>query len=217
MKIKNISHKLCVCFREKNVAYWLQKNSEISLAEARLDLMNPSIFEVKDIISLPISWIATCHKGYQEDNLRLNLLKTAIESGVQFVDIDCNEEDSFINIIQKIAQINRCKTIFSYHNYQETPDFQQLSEIINNCKSKECNDVKVACKINSNKDIDTIHQLYQQHNNLIAIGMGEIGTEMRLKILEWGAPFTYVAIDSNQQTAEGQITFLEACQYFSNL
>lgn len=210
----NDIHKLCVCFRDKNLAEWLKKNQKICFAEARLDLMNPTISEVKDIISLPLTWIATCHKGVQDDNQRLNLLKTAIENGASYVDVDCNESISFINSIQKLAKKHSCKIILSYHNYLETPSFNQISEIVKDCQLKGCDYVKIALFIQTSKDINIIKKLYSTFNKLIVIGMGKEGKEFRLKILEWGAPFTYIAIDSKHQTAEGQLTFDEVNNFF---
>lgn len=205
-----IYDRLCVCFRDKNVAEWLQKFPEIRLAEARLDLMKPTINEVKALFLLPVRWIATCHSCELEDYQRLELLKTAIQSGAEFVDISHDETEKFKKSIQEIAKKHRCNIIVSYHNFNETPNFDTLCKIVNNCFSTNTDFVKVACLINSTQDVENIYQLYSHFDHIIAFGMGEKGVETRLKMIELGAMFTYVATDENAKTALGQPTFFEA-------
>lgn len=213
MTSSKIFNKLCVSFCDKNVATWLQQFPDILFAEARLDLMRPNYQEIQEIFSHPIRWMATCPSCEIPDDERLKLLCQAIESGAKIVDIAINESTTFFNTIQSVAKKHDCKILISHHDFEQSIDYETLVSIITHCFTLQPDFVKIAYFIHHKSDIENIEKLYQQFHQIIIIGMGEQNADIRMKILDWGAPFTFVAPQTNKKTAPGQYTFENAVTF----
>jgi 3-dehydroquinate dehydratase type I len=181
--------------------------SKHSFMEFRLDRTNMSLDEIRQLFSLPNRMIATCRKKKFDDSKRLKLLKSAIEGGALYVDIEYDAESEYIRELKSEAKKSFCKLIFSYHNYEITPDETVITEIIEQSISKGADIVKIACKSNSEKDNAFLLSLYNkfEKGKIIVIGMGEQGKITRIADTYLGAPFTYASLEKNFETAPGQI------------
>jgi 3-dehydroquinate dehydratase-1 len=139
------------------------------------------------------------------------LLQQAISFGACYVDVEIESGAAFISALKECAVKHRCGLIVSYHNFEKTPDLPELSAIVEQCHAHciKSNIVKIACMVNSERDILNIKSLYSKKYPIIALGMGEKGVITRIKACEWGAPFTYAAADVNNATALGQMGYEE--------
>jgi 3-dehydroquinate dehydratase-1 len=77
--------------------------------------------------SIPLIFTCRIHTegGFKEisQDKRLALITAAIESGsVEIVDVEMSNEPAFIEKVKKTAQTYNTRLIFSYHNFDETPD-----------------------------------------------------------------------------------------------
>ena len=77
--------------------------------------------------SIPLIFTCRIHAegGFKEisQEKRLQLITAAIESGaVEIVDVEMCNEQAFIEKVKKTAQACNAKLIFSYHNFDGTPD-----------------------------------------------------------------------------------------------
>lgn len=185
---------------------WLK---QVELAELRLDLLDFTNVELAELLSLDTSIVATCRFGNKSIPNRKEILKLAIDLGVDFVDIEIDADPDFVAEILEYAQRKQCKVILSYHNFEKTPGLDQLQNIIQEARLKHPDYVKLATLTQSSKDNANILKLYENHDHLIAFGMGEIGRSTRIDCLKLGARFTYVSGKSGAETAAGQFTYKE--------
>ena len=175
------------------------------LIELRIDGMkNPTPDLVKEIIEeINFPTIATNRieseggffKGSEEE--RIEILKEAAKKA-DYVDIELqsNKED-----IKEITS-KKAKSIISYHNFNKTPELDELLKIID--MEKELGDIaKVALMPNSLEDTLTVLTLLSYCEDTIAISMGDIGSYTRVIASKFNAPITFAV--TSDTTAPGQI------------
>ena len=185
---------------------------DIEMAEIRLDRLNFSLPQVREIFSMHQRLIATCRPGNIGEEERKELLLTAGEAGAAFLDIESDAEPGFKTVVSQACRDKNCKVIMSYHNYERTPSRQVLEEIIDSCFADGADIVKIACQALCQADAARILSLYDQdemgHENekIVALAMGEMGKITRLAALLLGAPFTYAALSQGKETASGQMS-----------
>lgn len=201
-----------ICLSLGNIAF--QKCLEIikdyELCEIRLDLNNYSLEEVRSIFSSHSNLIATCRPEELSEQQRLEYLKTAIESGAGYVDIELETEEQFRDEIIQTARAENCKVIVSHHDSERTPTTDKQQEIVDKIKHLDQDFIKIVSKANSYFNNRLTLELYKNEENqrskLLAFNTGEKGTASRTEMMELGAPFTYACLGESK-TAEGQIDY----------
>ena len=175
------------------------------LVEMRLDYIGRSIDLGRILKDRPCPILVTCRRredgGRWEktEEERLMILRSAIASGVDYVDL---EED----IADKIPRYGSTKRIISLHNFDHTPE--DLEAIHARLANLDADIVKIATMANS--FTDSIRMLRLMENAsvpTIGICMGDLGTVTRILALRNGAPFTYTTLTAGRKIAPGQITF----------
>jgi 3-dehydroquinate dehydratase-1 len=200
---------ICVSIAEPDYLNCKKALEKTECAEIRMDMMDLKESEIQEIFSYPgKDIIATCRPGKDKynDEERLEKLKTAITSGATFVDVEIETSEAFKGEIIPIAVQNKCKVIVSFHDFEKTPSSSELEDIVEQCFEQGADIAKVACMIHSKQDISRILSLYDRDNNIVAIGMGELGKITRIAAPFLGAPFTYASLNSGKETAKGQLT-----------
>ncbi|MBU0585908.1 type I 3-dehydroquinate dehydratase, partial [Candidatus Micrarchaeota archaeon] len=145
----------------------------LKLAEIRMDKTQLSNAEIKKIFSMPVKLVATCRPNEELSNeKRLEMLLTAINSGAAYVDIELESSNDYADKIISVAKKKGCKIIVSYHNYDLTPEANELEKIKEKCFAMGADIAKIACKINSQQDNARIMDVITQDSKVIAIGMG---------------------------------------------
>ncbi len=141
------------------------------------------------------------------ENERLNLFTSAIDSKVDFIDIDIEMLTANMQKLIKYAKEKNTKVILSYHNFEKTPD--ELPKIYNKLKLYSPDYIKIACYANDIGDNIKIFKLLKQKKNetskLIAFCMGEKGEISRILSPKFGSAITYASLKPELETAEGQI------------
>jgi 3-dehydroquinate dehydratase type I len=177
------------------------------MAEIRLDLVRPTVEEVKQLFSLHgEKMIAVCRPGYHTETERAELLKSAIDAGCGYVDLEIDASVFFLDDLIPYAKTKGCKLILSYHNYEETPDREALELIIIEAMACGADMVKIVTKVTRPQDMARLLALYANHQNIIAFGMGDMAKISRPTSLFLGASFTYVSPDGVSVTAPGQFS-----------
>ncbi len=130
-------------------------------------------------------------------------LQQAIDLNVAFVDIEFRK-------IPKL-DLKNTKTIYSYHNFKETPDLEELQNIYNKMMKAGADIGKLACYANSTNDNEKIYKLISSapRDHIIAIAMGAIGSETRKKGPELGSYLTFASLTTDKSSAPGQFTINE--------
>ncbi len=186
--------------------------ADAEMAEIRLDRLDFSLQQVREIFLMHHRLIATCRPGNISEAERTKLLLTALEAGAAYVDIEIDAGARFTETVTAACRKIDCKVIISYHNYENTPPLKELKVLVNKCFSSGADVAKIACQVNSEADAARILSLYDfdyQANGeekIVAIGMGEKGKITRLAAPLLGAPFTYASLSEGRETAPGQLT-----------
>jgi 3-dehydroquinate dehydratase / shikimate dehydrogenase len=175
------------------------------LAELRLDYIGRHIDLLRLLKEKFCPVVITCRR--REDGGRWEkseaerqmILRSAIASGVDFVDL---EED----IAGSIPRYGLTKRIVSLHNFDETPE--NLPEIHARLAALDADVVKIATLANSFSDCIRMLELVKTAQvPTIGLCMGDIGAVTRIMALCYGAPFTYTTLTAERKIAPGQITF----------
>lgn len=209
--------RACVVISEKNIDKAIELIHKYEFCEIRLDLCQFNDDEIRKIFSQGRNLIATFHGNEETVSERVESLKLAIESGATYVDIDYFFEPKIIESLVKMANINNCKSIISYHNFEETPDYDILEAIVLLTEHYNSDFAKLATKYNYNKDAVSILELYNYSKEIIAFCMGEEAKYTRLESIKLGAPFCYVYDgEDKNKVADGQLSLDEFNLLFKN-
>ncbi|MBD3675280.1 MAG: shikimate dehydrogenase [Planctomycetaceae bacterium] len=175
------------------------------LVELRLDYLSrlPDLKRLIDERPTPV--VVTCRRKqdrgrwrWQED-ARLTLLRTAIVSGVDYVDL---EDD----IAGSVPRFGDTKRIVSHHNFEETPD--DLEERHAAMAKLDPDIIKIVTMANSPSDCARMLELVAASEvPTLGFCMGEFGLPSRLLCGKYGAPFTYATFDGERVMAPGQLPF----------
>jgi 3-dehydroquinate dehydratase-1 len=198
---------ICVSLAEKDPDVCLEILEKVDMAEIRIDLAELSDRDIIKIFSARKKLIATCRPGKYSLSERIHKLKLAIESGATFVDIEYEADDAFRNTLNEFAHVHQCDVILSYHNYEMTPELDELEKIMHKCFELGADIAKIATMVKVNRDNSKILSLYKAPGRLVAIGMGELGKISRIVAPFLGAEFTYAALTDDSITAPGQISY----------
>jgi 3-dehydroquinate dehydratase-1 len=198
---------ICVSLAEKNTDVCLEILEKVDMAEIRIDLAELSDKDIIKIFSARKKLIATCRPGKYSLSERIHKLKLAIESGATFLDIEYEADDDFRNVLSEFAHVHQCDVILSYHNYEMTPELDELEKIMHKCFELGADIAKIATMVKVNRDNSKILSLYKAPGRLVAIGMGELGKISRIVAPFLGAEFTYAALTDDSITAPGQISY----------
>jgi 3-dehydroquinate dehydratase-1 len=196
---------ICVSIAEPDFARCRDMLLNTEFVELRIDQTDFSQDEIRELFALPADIIATCRPGTKSESQRESLLLTAISSGAAYVDIEVDADTDYFRNISEQAKPHDCKLIISYHNLEHTPQMAELEDILTQCFRREADIAKIVCRVHSSADCARILSLYQQKKNIIAFGLGKMGTFTRVASLFLGAPFTYAALVPGKETADGQL------------
>lgn len=199
---------ICISLDERWGLGFLKSLIDIEFAEIRMDRMNLSDIDIKEIFSQPKRLIATCRPGYLNEKKRANYLLNAIEAGASYVDIELEADSRLRRSIIELARIKGCNIIISYHDYEKTPSEDAICGIIRLCFAEGADIAKIACKVNSTVDAARLIGILGKkdfENRLIVVGMGDMGRIVRVVAPFFGGIFTYASFDMGKETAEGQI------------
>lgn len=201
---------LCVTIgrtRHKHMIAEYQHLADIGadLVELRLDYIGRAVNLGRLMADRRLPVVVTCRRKEdggrweKSEQERLMLLRSAIATGVDFVDL---EED----IAAIIPRYGRTKRIVSLHNFEFTPP--NLEAIHARLAALDADVVKIATMANSFTDSIRMLKLMRQAKvPTIGICMGELGSITRVMSLCYGAPFTYTSLTTERKIAPGQISF----------
>jgi 3-dehydroquinate dehydratase/shikimate dehydrogenase len=182
------------------------------LVELRLDfLMTPP--NLKRLLpERPCPVIVTCRREKdggrwtKSEEERLMLLRQAIASGVEYVDL---EED----IAASIPRFGKTKRIVSYHNFEETPE--DLNALHKRLSDLNADVVKIATMAHGPHDnIRLLRLMRNARIPTVAFCMGEFGQPSRVLAARCGAPFSYATFHAERTMAPGQLSYQQMQEVF---
>jgi 3-dehydroquinate dehydratase type I len=195
-----------ICLSIGNVDYSavIEYLNRVSFAEIRIDLLNLKREQLSHIFSAYNNLIATCRGGSIGDDERFMILIDALDQGAAFVDVEIDSTEHWFKPIVEKAKALKRKVIVSSHNFQHTPNADELYRTVDSLFDAGADVAKIACMVRSPEDNAKMLGLYASYQNLISLGMGNRGVISRVLAPLLGAPFTYASIPG-QGTAEGQL------------
>lgn len=196
---------ICVSIAERSAGACLKALAGLAFAEIRMDRMNLTVDDVRDVFSAGMDLIATCRPGAFSEDERKRLLVAAIEAGAAYVDIEADSDGSFKREIIEKARSRSCAVIVSFHDYEGTPEREDLLRIVSLCFESGGDIAKIACTVHSERDNARLLGLLDSGRDIIVIGMGEKGRITRIVAPLLGSPFTYAAPARGRETADGQL------------
>lgn len=194
--------------------YNLEEIQKISdFIELRVDYINNFSINQIDIIKKYVikENIFTCRSidgggKFQSNNEELkNIIYKANELKFNHIDIESKILKD-INFIKKNSKI-----IGSYHNFDNTPNYNELLNIYNNIKKYNVVDiVKIATNVvNYSDNIELVKLLINKKNeNIIVVGMGEVGKITRIISPFLNSYLTFASVNNNV-SASGQLSLQE--------
>ncbi|MBS0649120.1 MAG: shikimate dehydrogenase [Verrucomicrobia bacterium] len=129
------------------------------------------------------------------------------------VDLQEIDEEGFKTIIGKAAYIDidwktktlpSGKVIVSYHNFEETPDLDDILKILQEAHP-QAHFYKIATMARSTLDSLRMMEFLQKHPGVIGLCMGELGTITRICAPLFQVPIMYAPLQEEEKNAPGQL------------
>ncbi|OCC15543.1 3-dehydroquinate dehydratase I [Dissulfuribacter thermophilus] len=144
-----------------------------------------------------------------DDPRRIEWLHQCVENGGDLIDVELMTPESLRQDLIIQAKKHGVKSVVSYHDFNETPPREKLSEILAEALETDCDIVKIVTTARNPMDLLATLSLYEEAIDsgikLIAFSMGPLGSITRIFSLILGAPFTYCAPKRESATAPGQM------------
>lgn len=143
---------------------------------------------------------------------KIELLKEAVERGVDFIDIELAEGKQAILKLQALCaeKGSQTKMIISYHDLKDTPDLATLKKIFHQCAAYKPAVVKIVTTARSEEDnliiLNLIAYARRKSQKIIALCMGEKGGISRAVAPLMGNFLSFAALDRTGRSAPGQFT-----------
>ena len=200
--------KLCASIIGTDIAAVKKIEPIVDLFEVRIDLIGDKWPEVARQLKKP--WIA-CNRMVEEggkwdgnEARRIERLLQAIELGAKIVDIEYNAKN-VENIIRLIKK--RADCLLSFHDFQKTPSFDVLKQIVNKEIKAGADICKVVTTAQTFEDNLAVMRLFSEFPDvkMVAFTMGTQGFISRVMAPLIGAYFTYGAVQKGVESAPGQL------------
>jgi len=193
------------------------------LLEIRLDAMREfdlsAIFE-NSRLPLVVTYRSPLEGGLRrtDDETRALVLKDAIEKGADFVDLELTMPPDLKTELCSLTA--KTKIIISHHLFQPCP-LDVLKQSVEKIFEQGPDIGKLigyAQTWDDNLDfLSLVRKATARGRKLICFGMGPFGRPGRIMAPAMGAPWTYAALSSGQESAPGQMTAFDLRQIWDKI
>lgn len=191
----------------------------VDIAELRIDQFSRTdVDHVRAVLSrfreLPVlATIRSAREGGDwggTDALRRDLFRAVLPE-VDAVDVELSSAEILPDVVTAAQQHDKV-VIVSYHNFDATPDREELEAVVRAAKESGADYVKVSTMARSAADLKVLAGLTLEFadQGMIVIAMGELGTVSRVFFPALGSRLTYSFMGN--RTAPGQLDFTETSQ-----
>lgn len=182
---------------------------ENEMIEIRADLLHFTKGEYIQLFHSGPKVVFTLRPEDPKNSHRRELFEMAINEEVDYIDLEIESAGRDLEWLKSQCAGGSTAIILSYHNYELTPDPEELKSILKMCFNMGADVAKIATLVNKDEDLVKLFSLYRKQGRKIVLGMGEKGILSRLAALALGAEFSYAAPDSAEGTAPGQLKLSE--------
>ncbi len=180
--------------------------SGAGMIELRLDLMDADTVTIFRSIPDQVKTIATCRPESYDQAEREVILKSCMEQGATYIDLEVESPDAYLAALTGQAKRSGAGVIISFHDFKQTPEPDQLEAMLLRCYNSGGDIAKIATHVNSIKDVVNLLGLYGLPGKKVVLGMGEKGRITRVMGPYLGAEFTFATPGEGDETAPGQLT-----------
>ncbi len=149
-------------------------------------------------------WSGTEHE-------RIKVLIAALNAGFEYIDVEYQTavtHPDLMSLKQKTTKI-----ILSFHDFEETPSYQELTKLVQDMRRYGPNIIKMATMPRNETDVQSLYRVLTNNDSAIPhiiIAMGELGKQSRIIAPLLGSPTTYAQHPAfKQAAAPGQYTIDE--------
>lgn len=208
---------ICVCIGRGRHKQMIAEHQHLveqgaKLVELRLDYIAGDVNLKRLLENRPGPVIISCRrqadggKWARTEAERQVLLRTAIATGVEYVDL---EED----VADLIPRYGNTKRIVSLHDFQKTPD--DLPAIHARLAAKAADIVKIATMANNpNDNVRMLDLIATSTVPTVGMCMGDMGMPTRILAGCFGAPFTYATFHHERALAPGQLSYKQMTEIY---
>lgn len=182
-------------------------DSGAGFLELRMDLIRKDPEDVFSLLPEHVETIVTCRPDVYNEAERMRLLKSSMDLGATYVDVELESTDAYLNALAAHAGDQGTKLIVSYHNFELTPETEELETLLQNCYERGGDLAKIAVQVHSREDVGKLMDLYRLPGKKVIIGMGKLGRISRVMGPYLGAEFTFAAPGKGGETAPGQLSY----------
>ncbi len=150
------------------------------------------------------------------DKKRIEILKLAAKTGVDFVDADLNLPVTLLRELKKACE--KTKLILSFHDFKKIPKIERLRKLAERADALGADVVKLVGAAESFDDCTAIFQisweLAKSQKGFITIAMGEHGEPTRVITPLIGGLGMFAPLEKKDATAAGQLTVAELREWW---
>lgn len=220
---------ICVSLIESSVDSMVEKSNlaPSGIVELRLDYLSDfsdleSFNRVKKkvIVSCMPSWEGGKFEGSEEE--RMSILSKAL-GFADYLTVELSTDPALRDPIVREAKKRGVKVILSFHDFNSTPDREEIIKKLNEEKRNGADIAKVAFTAKKHQDVLTLMQVLVDMVDesfqipIIAVSMGSLGRISRILAPLLGSYLTYASMDEESTAAPGQLTYVELKQILSIL
>ena len=173
-----------------------------------------------------IATLRTVEEGGEENGSRFRyreLLAGLAESGaVDYVDVEIRRGREIVEEVARAAKAAGTKLVGSHHNFERTPSAEELVGVLTEARELGADVGKVACMPSGGRsDVERLLAAAEEMKGrypefpLIAISMGELGTDSRKYGGLYGSAVSFAC--AGQASAPGQTSLEELNKVFDRL
>jgi 3-dehydroquinate dehydratase-1/3-dehydroquinate dehydratase/shikimate dehydrogenase len=187
----------------------------VDLIEVRLDTMlKPVVSECMELLDMDLLFTnRPLREGGQfngSEEERLAPLLEAVAGGAAFVDFELRSDRSLREKLLEAAASSPTRCIFSWHDFDNTPDEDELEELLISIKASGADIGKIVTTAHDELAVLRVLSLQKKATSLnLALScfcMGEKGRISRFASLYLGGMMSFVAVDERSATAPGQFS-----------
>lgn len=199
--------KICLVLSSIEEIPLIKQIKNPDLIELRLDLLDIPVETIPELMKISNHWMLSIREKLFEKPNAEKLILSVLSQHPNYLDIDekCLNNTLIHTILSNLSP--KIKRIYSYHNFEFTPEISFLEEKVEKLLYSGADIVKIACLGTKNEDIRTIEKLNEKFPKLIAFLMGENFIQTRYEALLNGEKISYACLHENYKIAPGQPSY----------
>lgn len=217
---------ICAPIIESNLDEMIKvaNSNNADLVEIRLDYLSKfdkpeKLGEIKKplIVTCMPKWEGGRFKGTEDE--RISILQDAIKFS-DYLSIELRTKEVLRDRIIDKAKERGVKVIVSYHDFERTPDKDEILKILKKEKEANADIAKIAFTPRSYEDVLRTMEVLSENKleiPIIAISMGELGKISRVLGPLFGSYLTFASVSKEKYSAPGQLTVDELRKIFDIL